>query len=87
MNKILEGAFCVTGGGRFEGPSKNSTGIDCPNAAEIETAPDVSDAIEIIGKTVLDNNISVTIFRDKETKKEYVLAQRGDNIAMIPRQN
>lgn len=29
MDKILEGAFRINGGDRFEGLSKSSTGIDC----------------------------------------------------------
>ena len=85
MDKIVKEVFHVAGGRRFEGLNKDNIDIDCPNAVEIEAEPDVSDSIETLNRTVLGDGIVVVLFRDKETKKEYILAQCGDSVALTPR--
>ena len=83
MDRIIEEAFRVAGGGYLGKVNKES--IDCPNTVEIETAPDASDAIEIISKAHVEGGLTIIIFRDKETKKEYILAQNGESVALTPR--
>lgn len=81
MDKIVKEVFHVADGGL----NKDNIDIDCLNAVEIETEPDVSDPIETLSRTVLGDGIVVVLFRDKETKKEYILAQCGDSVALTPR--